>query len=190
MLHFTSTPPEKSSGSGLRLLRTPSPGKLIAVVTSDDLVGCPTHFYNKRTVPCTPPDCPACAASYPWRWHGYLSASDLKTHEHFLFEMTAQAVEPLTLYRQRHHTLRGCMFEASRLGLHANGRVVIRCKPVDLTQVDLPKSPDLIACLCHIWNVPTTQVYEEGRLKEIPRLRVAEKEKGNNEPITETQPVT
>jgi len=188
MLRFTNRPPVDDTGPNLRLRRTPTFGKLVAIVTSTDLVGCPTHFFNKRTVPCEPPDCPACAAGYSWRWHGYLSATDIKTHEHFLFEMTAQATEPFVEYREQHHNLVGCLFEASRLGEHPNGRVIIRCKPTDLTQVKLPSPPNLPACLCHIWNIATPEAEVQGRSKNVPRININRTSKGNNEPIE--QPVS
>lgn len=183
MPNFTNRPPADDSGPNLRLRRTPSFGKLVAIVTSTDLVGCPTHFFKKRTVPCERPDCEACAAGYAWRWHGYLSAVDQKTNEHFLLEMTAQAAEPFVEYRERHHDLVGCLFEASRLGEHANGRVIIRCKPIDLTQVKLPPTPNLIACVCHIWNLPLPKVQLEGKSKNIPRVTIDVAPKGNDKPV-------
>jgi len=190
MPHFTNRPPAEPAGPNLRLCRTPGPGKLVGIVTSPDLIGCPTHFFNKRTIPCEPPNCPACAAGYSWRWHGYLSAVNVKTHEHFLFEMTAQAAESFVEYRERHHDLIGCAFEAQRLGEHRNGRVIIRCKPTDLTQIKLPKAPNLVAALAHIWNIPTPEVNEEGRLKNIPRVEVNRLPGGNDELLKQTQTQT
>lgn len=169
---FTDAPPESAHGPGLRLRRTPAPGKLTAIVTCEKLIGCPTHFYQRRTIPCEPDNCPACNAGHPWRWHGYVSAVDAKTHEHFIFEMTAQAAEPFTDYAKRQHTLNGCLFEASRLGDHSNGRVLIRCKPIDLAQVNLPDPPDVIRCLSHIWNIPDTEMAIDGKQKDNGRLRV------------------
>jgi len=85
--------------------------------------------------------------------------------------MTAQAAETFTLYTQRHGSLLGCTFEATRLGDHANGRVLIRCKPTDLTSTTLPKAPDLMSCLCHIWNVARPELTIDGQLKAIDRVR-------------------
>ena len=172
MPNFTNAPPEESTGPGLRLRRTPAPGKLTAIVTCPKLVGCPTHFYRHRTIPCEQPNCEACAAGHPWRWHGYLTAIDVKTNEHFLFEMTAQAAENFTQYESRHSTLLGCLFEASRLGDHQNGRVLLRCKPADLSKVNLPSAPDLIMCLCHIWNIPRPELETEGQAKNQDRVTV------------------
>jgi len=187
---FTFEVPDKDSGPRLHLRRTPTTGNLTAIVTCDRLVGCPTHWYGHRTVPCEPPDCPACKEGHSWRWHGYLTAINVKTNEHFLFEVTAQAAEPFTEYFEQHRTIRGCLFVASRLGNHHNGRVLIRYKTADLTQVKLPDPPDLVACLCHIWNVPTPDVQIDGQSKNVDRIRLERKQDGNNKPARQHQPVT
>jgi len=188
MPNFTNSPPEKTSGQGLRLCRTPANGRLTATVTCPQLIGCPTHFYHYRTVPCEAPDCEACQAGQPWRWHGYLSAVNHETHEHFLFEMTAQAAENFTAYHERHGTMLGCIFEAKRLGEHNNGRVLIRCKPGDLANVHLPQPPNMINALSHIWNIPTPQFSFDGLTKKNPRIVIERGRDGNNK--AKTQPVT
>jgi len=104
----------------------------------------------------------------------------MKTNEHFIFEMTAQAAETFTTYAERHGTLLGCLFESHRLGDHANGRVLVRCKPMDLTNITLPKSPNLIACLCHIWNVEQPTVSIEGLLKKADRIRIDQSKANSN----------
>lgn len=187
---FTNAPPDEPSGRSLRLRRTPSAGKLTAIITCRQLVGCPTHFFQRRTVPCDGEGCEACRTGHSWRWHGYVTAVDCKTNEHFIFEMTAQAAEALTVYRERHGTLLGCLFEAARLGEHHNGRVMIRCKPTDLTSVKLPSAPDVIASLCHIWNVPTPEASIEGQLKQHDRIVIKRNPDGNNKPVPQTVPQT
>lgn len=182
MPNFSFAPPDPTAGPHLHLRRTPAAGKLIAIVTCDRLIGCPTHWFGNRTIPCEPPDCPACNKGHPWRWHGYLTAVNSKTNEHFLFEMTAQAAEPFTAYHTQYDTLRGCLFEASRVGNHHNGRVTIRCKPADLNKVHLPNPPDLVACLCHVWNVPTPEATIDDQLKQNDHIIINRKPDGNNEP--------
>lgn len=186
MLNFSPNVPEKTSGSAFTLHRTPAKGKLIATVTCDQLVGCPTHFYGGHTVPCEAPDCQACQAASPWRWHGYLSAVDSKTGEHIIFEVTAQAAEPFAAYRKHHGTLRGCLFQATRRGQYRNGRVLIQCKPADLTQIVLPDSPDLITCLCYIWHVDPPEASIDGQLKKVDRIKINRKPDGNNKPVQQT----
>jgi len=150
---YTNAPPVDGRGPAYAIRRTPAARALIAVITSEDLLGCATHFYGGRTVPCETPDCPACRDQIPWRWHGYVAAIDVTTYEHFIFEMTAQASDALVAYRAKHGTLKGCKFEATRAHNRANGRVRLRCKPADLQQMSLPLAPDIARALNILWNI-------------------------------------
>jgi hypothetical protein len=176
MLTFTTTAPTQQQGRTLDIVRTPAPGAYQAIVTCEQMVGCPTHFFHGRTLPCQEPDCPACDEGTAWRWHGYVTCLNTKTNEHQLFEMTAQASEEFKTYNERHGTLRGCQFHASRAGGRTNGRVNIRTKPIDLKTLTLPKAPDLIKCLCHLWNINTPDVEVNGTCKDLPKLNVKKPE--------------
>lgn len=172
MPKFSIDPPVAGERPGLRLIRTPTKNPLHAIVTSDNLVGCPTHFYHNRTVPCEEHGCEICKAGHSWRWHGYLSCVERLTNEHVLFEFTRQASEPFRAYRKKYDTLRGCLFQAVRGGQHYNSRVSIQVKPADLSCRELPDALDLVILLCHIWNVPVPTAYLEGTMKDCPRVRV------------------
>ncbi len=179
MPSFDNGPAESGSHAGLRLVRTPESHSLIAIVTSDDLVGCPTHFFRNRTTPCEGEGCEICQAGHSWRWHGYLSCIEQAHHEHVLFEFTAQASEPFRAYRKKYGSLRGCLFNAARGGRKYNSRVGIQVRPADLADRELPAEIDLIVVLCHIWNVPVPTVYLEGRLKDSPHLKI-DKQRSTN----------
>jgi len=172
MPQFSNEAPPESTRPGFRLIRTPAQRSVVAIVTCDDLVGCPTHFYRNRTLPCEAPNCEPCNTGHAWRWHGYVSCVDQSSHEHILFEMTAQASDAFRDYRKEHNTLRGCLFKASRVSFRYNGRVVIRCKPADLAGVTLPGPPNIPVMLCHIWNIPTPDVKTNGKSKGHPKLAV------------------
>jgi len=156
MINFEPSPPIGSTKSPYRLLRTPSKGTLHIWITSDTLLGCWTHYYGGRTVPCSGDACDACSAGSSMRWHGYLSAIDAKDSEPILFELTASAAEQALAYRAKHGTLRGCDCLASRVSPRPNARVRLRMKPLDLSNTDLPKPLTIIPALCHIWGVPAT----------------------------------
>ena len=158
MPDFTNRPPAEPRGPAFPLRRTPTGKPLIAIITCDDLIGCPTHYYKGRTQPCSAPDCEACRDQVPWRWHGYVSALNTATHEHFIFEMTAQATDALVAYYDQHETLRGCLFEAKRLHTRQNARVILRCKPADLQQTSLPAPPNLEHALSILWNLPAPEI--------------------------------
>jgi len=172
MPNFTTAAPKEATGRSLRLIRTPSPGAFVGIITCTHMVGCPTHYWHQRTVPCEAPNCEPCSEGYPWRWHGYVTCVAEKSNEHLLFEVTAQASEQFTEYHKRHGTLLGCQFRAERAGGKTNGRVLIRTKPADLQKTNLPSPPDIIKSLSHIWNIPTRDITEEGLQKDTPRLNV------------------
>lgn len=166
---WSQDPPTDPRGPALPIRRTPAGRPLLAIVTSENLIGCYTHFHKGKTVPCEgraftdaagphPTHCEACHDGIPYRWHSYLSAVDQKDGLHIIFECTAQATEAFTTYRDHHHTVRGCLFEACRLNARPNGRVIIRCKPADLTKHRLPHGPDLTQCMAIIWSLPIDAV--------------------------------
>lgn len=172
MPRFSNAPPADPRGQSLPLRRCPPRGGLIAVITCDDVLGCPTHFYGGRTVPCEADKCVPCQEGISWRWHGYVSAYLLKAKQHFLFEMTARCAEVLIQYREAHSTLRGCLFEATRPSQTPNGRVIIHTKPIDLEGIAVPDPPDLPTLLSMIWNLPAPNVHVDGQQKGHPRARV------------------
>jgi len=156
MPSWSTIVPEQPHHHGYDLRRTPPDKPIRAIITSDDLIGCYTHFWTGRTVPCEAPDCPACNAQSPARWHCYIAALESGTRDHFIFECTAKAAQPLLSWREAHGTLHGCFFTAHRPKRRRNARVEIICKPIDLTKVNLPKAPDLIKAMSVIWRLPAT----------------------------------
>lgn len=172
MPNWSNLPPPPDAGTGLRLRRTPPAIPLVAIVTSDDVSGCPTHFRHGRTSPCTAPTCEACAAGHGWRWHAYLAAVDAKSNEHFVFECTAQAAENFVTYRQHYGQLRGCLFQATRVNSNPNGRVLIQTRPADLDKRSLPPAPDVTLIMAHIWNLPAPAVTTPERQRGQNRMAV------------------
>jgi len=205
MPHFTDQVPENPRGVALPIMRTPTWKPLVAVVTSENLLGTYTHFWKGRTmpcegrkcdycpqlgppienaaglavhvhdgqeIPCDGPGCEAHEAGIPFRWHAYLGIFIRETGLHALFETTAQAANTFVEYRDAHGTIRGCLFEARRLNSKPNGRILIRTKPADLTQLRLPAAPNLLNCLAIMWDFPLTQVITTGSNPEqrTPRI--------------------
>lgn len=171
MPNWSNEIPKPARGPALPIKRTPTSRALVALVTSEDLIGCYTHFWGGHTVPCSLPECDAHKNGIPFRWHGYLAAFDTKLMLHFIFEMTAQAAEAFKDFKSAHGTLRGCLFEAKRLKPVPNARVCIRCKPADLREAHLPTAPDLRRCMAIIWNLPEPDVEVAGLLKGVPRIQ-------------------
>lgn len=172
MPNWTRDIPTNGHGVALPIRRTPTSGSLCAVVTSEDLLGCDTHFYGGHTVPCSRPACKACADGLPYRWHAYLAALEQKSRLHFIFECTAQAAEAFKTFRDAHRSLRGCLFEAKRWHSRPNGRVIIRTATLDLTNFHLPISPDVRKAMSIVWQLPDAEVEISGALKGMPRVSV------------------
>ena len=191
MPNWSSQIPSQPEHKGFDLRRTPVDKPLKAVITCVDLIGCYTHFWGGRTVPCEGEDCEACRAQSPSRWHCYLSALESSTRDHFLFECTAKAAQPLVEWREAYGTLLGCFITAHRPKRRRNARVEIICKPIDLTKITLPKAPDLILAMSVIWQLPATAlstpsgehcsplVDVDTALADKQRVAVAD---GNNKP--------
>jgi len=160
----TELPPE-GKNRGYDLHRTPTAASLTAIITSDDLLVCDTHYWHGRTTPCerecnaegrTIDDshCPACLEKAAWRSHVYVSAFDAKKREHFIFECTTHAAKIFKEYHDAAGTLRGCIFNASRPKATPNGKVCIITHAADLSKTILPAAPDVVAALAVIWRLP------------------------------------
>lgn len=155
---YSNTPPAESSGVSLPIVRTPAARPLKAIVTSDDILGCNTHFWHGHTVPCDGKDCEPCRDSTPFRWHAYCTAFVPNSSLHFLFECTAAAAEQFVKYRHAFGTLRGCMFEAYRWRQKVNGRIILKTERTAMTDLALPPAPDLEKVLAILWQLPEQNV--------------------------------
>jgi hypothetical protein len=173
MPKWTSTPPDKDREHNLPMVRTPTRGPIQAIVTSESLIGCDTHFWHGRTSPCEGEGCDACLAACGFRWHGYLGIWSPKTNRSAIFEFTAATATHFVEYYSTFHTLRGCFFTAQRAGGSANSRIGITMKPYDLSTITLPAAPDLEASLSLIWQLPGSAVTSHGRSRGQPQVEVA-----------------
>lgn len=160
---WTNSPPPKDRANSMALHRTPPDKVITAIVTADQLIGTSTHFYRNRTTPCSKPDCPACEAGYPTRWHAWVSAWNQKHNAHFIFEMTAVIAAVFDQYRATYNTLRGAHFKAYRPSRTPNGRISIEIKPADLNGLTLPPEPDIKAVLTNIWSIPKSDIIPGGK---------------------------
>lgn len=162
---FSNQLPTQQKHMGYDIKRTPAASPLRAIVTSDDILVCNTHFWHGRTLPCermqtdaagnvTAGDCQPCNDAMPYRTHVYVSAFDGKTHEHFIFECTSNAAKAFAEHRAAAGTLRGCGFQASRPKCGKNSKVIIELIATNPARLQLPEAPNLIKALCVIWRLP------------------------------------
>lgn len=164
---WSNSLPKSKKHMGYDLIRTPESASIQAIITCDEFLVCDTHFWGGRTIPCERkkqnPDgtlsagnCFACNESVPFRTHVYVSAFDVKSQEHFIFECTAHAAKPLDEYRQANGTLRGCVMHAVRPKGLKNAKVVIQTNTANLQRNPIPEPPNLILALSTIWRLPLT----------------------------------
>lgn len=173
MPKWMNDPPDEPRGPSFPIIRTPPARPLDAIVTSDDLIGCYTHFWHGSTHPCQAPDCQPCNEGMPFRWHAYLTAVGLQTNLHFIFECTAISATSFTAYRNQMGTLRGCQFRAKRWNNKPNGRILIQTRQADLTERTLPTAPDLKKCMAILWSLPLDDVTTPDRNPETDMPRAA-----------------
>lgn len=179
---YTNRVPDDPRGPSFPIVRTPAYKPLVAIVTCEDLVGTFTHFFHGRTVPCDGDQCEPCHDGLPYRWHAYVSAYNPESGLHFLFESTAQAAQHFVEFRDSVGSLRGCKFEAKRLGGKPNGRVLMRTATAQLVNLRLPQPPDLIKVLAILWNLPSNDLTTEFREPEKKTPWIAPAPKGRQKP--------
>ena len=193
MPNFSNDLPAKTENRGYDLTRTPSDGQLKGLITCHDLIGCYTHWWGGRTVPCEDDNCEACKANTPSRWHCYLSLLLTKTFDHILFECTGKAALPLIEWRDEHGTLRGAFMTAWRPKRRHNARVEILLKPYDTSQLKFPPAPDLKRAMPVIWQLPGPAIEIKRCELSTPRISIdqdilaaqrGEIPKPNNKPRT------
>lgn len=172
MPNWTNLPPEDTRGKALPLIRTPQGKSLCLIATAENLIGCYTHYWGGRTLPCEAPNCKACDEGQPYRWHGYLAAWNPNLNKQYIFEFTNQAAEEFVLYREHHGTLRGCNFIARRMGSSANAKVEIRTKPADLNVIQLPPEPNVIRAMSMIWGLPIDAIDDNNFRNQSKEIRM------------------
>ncbi len=168
---FKNTLPANSETKGYDLHRTPPDKPLKGLITSHNLIGCYTHWWGGRTVPCEDSGCEACKNNTPSRWHCYLSICEAGSRDHFIFECTSKAAKPLEEWYAANGTLRGVMLHAHRPKRRRNARVEIILKPFDIGGTILPEPPDLPRAMAVIWQIPGSSVKVEGAVNQTPRIK-------------------
>lgn len=163
MPQWSSEPPSLPLVRPLPLMRTPVGKGIGGTITCDGILGCPTHYWGGRTVPCEAEECAACNAGQRAVWHGYVSAYDEGTRCHFIFEFTDLPADEFNAARRQFGTLRGVRFSARRAKPHKNARVLVTITPPRVGPLHIPKEPDLAVVLCHIWRIPTGAVVVDDR---------------------------
>jgi len=162
---WSTAPPDGSPTNTYRLVRTPPVGKLVGILTCDEMLGTCIHFYNGRTIPHDPDDCPACDHQRPYRWMCYLSAILDPNGEHVIVEVTARVHAAFENVTRKLATIRGVRFCLERPNGKRNGRVNASFAKNPERDVQLPAVPDIRAIMQTIWrgnmDLPTNGLTHE-----------------------------
>ena len=137
------------------LVRTPHNKPLKAIITSNKIIACPTHYHARRTIPCNGPgQCDLCATGHKWRLHAYISIINLDNLAHQIVEFPARQYDALTQWWRRLGTVRGLYIEATRPNGRPNGQIQLVIKKPASEPPSLPDPLPLEWILCKIWGVP------------------------------------
>lgn len=161
MPQWSNTPPERTTPRPLPIIRTPVGKSLAATILSDEMIGCPTHFWGGRTSPCEAPDCDACNHGSPTRWHAYLAIYSAENQSSAILELPDAAAEQLALLARGLPTLRGARIRVSRTKSTRNARVIVDLRQPLMPQPPIPAAPDLPAIMAIIWKLPASTISTE-----------------------------
>jgi len=179
---FSNRLPKDKEHMGFKIVRTPESGMICGIITTPELLVCDTHFWGGRTIPCErlrtkmdgtfePGDCAACREAVPYRTHVYVACFSPKTGEHFIFECTAAAAQPLEEYWDKTGTLRGCVIKAIRSRNQRNAKVMIETGTANIARQPIPDAPRMDLLLSVIWRLPLTGLAIEDQRGREPTLK-------------------
>jgi len=153
MINWSDHPPKPGDFAGVRLVRVPPQKTFEGLITSEKLQGCPTHYAERKTQPCTGDDCRHCLAGLTPRWLAYLSVWSTRTRAHLVLELTALASLPVDDYAARHGSIRGSLIVADRNGSRPNSPVTVSVRPDDSDHRLLPPEVDLRRFFDLLWHI-------------------------------------
>lgn len=119
-----------------------------------------THWIERRTVPCTGPDCPGHRQGQKPRPKGYLACYYATSGFPVLVEISEFAWQKLDETLAERGSLRGLMLYTSRLHQARNAPVLIRTNEPSKGQ-PIPPDFDLIPHLARLFGVPISLFRED-----------------------------
>lgn len=149
---WSSQLPEPRTYAEIRLIRVPTGGLLQGIITSEEVLGCPTHWDNFRTQPCDGPDCELCKKGKPSRWQGYISLFNQLNGHQCVVQLTDLAAQQLDQFRRRYGHIRGLLAAFSRVAKRPNARIQVETRELPTPVPNLPGAVDIKAYMAMIWQ--------------------------------------
>lgn len=153
MSHWQQTPDDSCKAQNFRIYRTPVGREVTLVALSKTFIGAKLHYWRGRSTPCAGNDCQACKEGQRPRWKGFLFAYHRDTRTVVIFEFTDRGYEPMQETLERHKSLRGLLFKASRLNKRPNGPIQITFSDTREESPHLPNPEGLHEMLERIWEI-------------------------------------
>jgi len=153
------TPP--SSLPHLPLTRVKPGAGFTGLITTSRLLGVPTHYVGRRTLPCVKEGCPGCEGKLATRDEWYAGLYTAIPSKHLLVALTPAVAWQIKDFFKGSPTLRGCYVILTRAGKAANSRLLVQCKDFESGQAKLPPEPDLAAHLLHIWGLDQAHMAQD-----------------------------
>lgn len=150
---FANRPANVITFRCLDLVRCPAKGGLRGIITCPQSVGCYTHFFGGKTVPCGDSLCHACDAQAAKRWHSYVSLLLPNPEKHVICELTLAAAEELWAFEDANPSIREAHITLSRRADRDNGRVSTAFSWAHKGKLRLPNPPDIEQQLRVIWGL-------------------------------------
>lgn len=175
-LPWRDAPPTPKKLPHLPLIRLGAGASLKCAITVPTAIGIDTHFFHRRTLPCTGENCPGCADGRPKRWEGYVAVWTAAPSRHVIIALTPGVAADLQAIAGDNANLRGRLVLFARLGKRTNGRVTITAEDNIVPTEKLPPEPDLRAHMVHIWGLDQSHVGQDAPdyAAEARRLYAAE----------------
>lgn len=152
MPNWSTDLPEPRTYAEIRLLRVPTGGILQGIITSETVVGTPTHWDNCRTQPCDGPDCELCKKGRPSRWQGYISLFNQVNNRQCVVQITDLAAQQLEQFRRQYGHIRGLLAAFSRVAKRQNARITVETRQLPQPVADLPGPVDIPDYMAMIWQ--------------------------------------
>ncbi len=153
MVNWSHEPEAGPREGSYRIARTPTTQPFKAAILSEKHVGVHLHYWKGRSVPCNGGDCEACYNGQRPRWKGYVLVKSLITPKIVIFEFTERAHHAFADFLEKHGSLRGGVFQASRTNRRANGPLDVEFQEARFDEALLPKPGDLQAVLERMWEI-------------------------------------
>lgn len=149
---WDSVPPPEHNFANYRLVRVPVGRATGGVLLCRRMIGTHTHFYRKRTTPCTGDRCPACADGNSPRWYGYFAIWNPITKVVSILELPGATARALLDRYEDWTDWRGCTIVTERVPNKPNGRVHAILKDTRGVNDRLPDAPPIDSILAHMWE--------------------------------------